>query len=335
MLMPTQPIVVTPGDPAGIGPDILLDIVCNKQSVPLVAIADKILLQKRALQLNYPVQLIHYHDELSFPLPAKTLAVHHIPMPNATNCHAGTPLPEYANYILNCLQTAAIGCVNNRFSALVTGPVNKQLINQAGITFSGHTEFLAHLTNSPHPVMLLQTQTLKVALLTTHLPLREVASAVTTERLIATIQVIDHDLRKRFHIPHPNIFICGLNPHAGDGGYIGDEEQKIIIPAIKTLQAQGYQLTGPVSADTAFTQEYRHHYDVILAMYHDQGLPVLKTIGFNEAVNVTLGLPIIRTSVDHGTAYDLAGSGKANANSLWKAILVAEQFCANIKSTTN
>jgi 4-hydroxythreonine-4-phosphate dehydrogenase len=241
---------------------------------------------------------------------------------------AGRPDAANSGYVLATIERAAAGCLSSEFDAMVTGPVQKSVINEIGIPFSGHTEFLAELTGSTQPVMLLVAGDLRVALLTTHLPLREVADAITAPRIAAVIRVLAADLARLFGIRAPKIAVLGLNPHAGEGGHLGTEEREIIEPALAALRAEGIALIGPVAADTAFTPEKLRQYDAILAMYHDQGLPVLKHVGFSRAVNVTLGLPIIRTSVDHGTALDIAGTGRADDGSLRAALSLAIEFAS-------
>jgi 4-hydroxythreonine-4-phosphate dehydrogenase len=228
-----------------------------------------------------------------------------------------------AHYVLNTLQLAAKGCMRGEFDALVTGPLQKSVINDAGISFTGHTEYLADLSNCPRVVMMLATDTLRVALATTHLPLRDVSTQITRELLTEVLQILQHDLQTKFNIAHPRIIVCGLNPHAGEGGHLGSEEIEIIEPALESLRDKGLNLIGPLPADTAFVPRNLEQADAVLAMYHDQGLPVLKHSGFGRAVNITLGLPFIRTSVDHGTALDLAGSGKIDTGSLQQALKMA------------
>jgi len=240
-------------------------------------------------------------------------------------CKAGILDSRNAPYVLQCLRLATEGCLKGDYAALVTGPVHKGIINDAGIPFSGHTEFLAELSNS-YPVMMLTCPGLRVALATTHLPLRDVSDAITPELLLQVIQILHADLQAKFQINDPKILVCGLNPHAGESGHLGTEEMNIIAPVLETLRQQGLQLLGPLPADTLFTPRYLDQADVILAMYHDQGLPVLKHKGFGHAVNITLGLPFVRTSVDHGTALELAGSGKAGVGSLLAAIHQAAQM---------
>ena len=232
----------------------------------------------------------------------------------------GIPDSAYAPYVLNTLNIAIDGCLDGHFSAMVTGPVNKAVINDAGIPFSGHTEYLAERTGGEHPVMMLVTGGLRVALVTTHLPLRDVSDAVTGRLVEQVLRIVDHDLRLRMGIDGPRILVCGLNPHAGEGGYMGREEIESIAPAIERLAREGMKVSGPYPADTVFTSHHLEHADVVLAMYHDQGLPVLKHKGFGRAANITLGLPIIRASVDHGTAYDLAGSGGIDTGSLLTSV---------------
>ena len=235
----------------------------------------------------------------------------------------GCPDPVNADYVLDCLRSAVRGCGGGQFDALVTGPVHKGVINNAGIPFSGHTEFLAQLTGTQQVVMMLLTEGLRVALATTHLPLREVSGAITPARLEEVIRILDHDLRQRFGIGKPRLLVCGLNPHAGEGGHLGHEEREVIEPVLQRMRSEGFDLTGPLPADTLFIPKYLDQADAVLAMYHDQGLPVLKFKGFGRAVNITLGLPIIRTSVDHGTALELAGTGQADPRSLEAALSLA------------
>lgn len=256
-----------------------------------------------------------------------------LPIPLATRPRPGHPDPANADHVLKMLEQATRGCLNHTFDALVTGPVHKGVINDAGIPFSGHTEFLARLCGGQMPVMMLTAPGLRVALVTTHLPLRAVADAITSEHLERIIRILDQDLRSRFAIPAPRIMICGLNPHAGEGGHLGHEELEIIQPVLERLRQEGLDLYGPLPADTLFTPKYLEATDVVLAMYHDQGLPVLKHMGFGHAVNITLGLPLIRTSVDHGTALDLAGTGKIDMGSLVAALYSAIEMVNLSRST--
>lgn len=317
--MSTLRIALTPGEPAGIGPDLVVQLAQQDLSIALVVIADKNLLQQRAKQLNLPLQIIDYDPAQPVkPKKAKQLTVLHISL--AQNSHPGQLNKANANYVLATLTRAAQGCLQNEFAALVTGPVHKGIINEAEIAFSGHTEFFAELTHTKKVVMLLAAKELRVALVTTHLPLRDVADAITPELITSTLLVLQQGLKNYFGINNPRILVCGLNPHAGEGGHLGREEIEVIIPILEKLRATGMQLIGPIPADTAFTQKQLAHADAVLALYHDQGLPVLKHMAFDSAVNITLGLPFIRTSVDHGTALELAGTGQANISSLLAAL---------------
>lgn len=307
---------ITAGEPAGIGPDLLVQIAQQAWPQTLVAIADPTLLQQRAEQLRLPLTLLPYTTN-SAPAPAGALYVQ--PVSLNASVSPGQLNPENAKYVLNTLRHATQGCLNNDYAAMITAPVHKGVINDAGIPFSGHTEFLADLTQG-HPVMMLACPGLRVALATTHLPLHAVAKAITPDVLERVIQVLDQALRTRFNLSNPRILVCGLNPHAGEGGHLGQEEIEIIEPTLAKLRQTGIDLSPPLPADTLFTPKYLQQADAVLAMYHDQGLPVLKHLGFGHAVNITLGLPIIRTSVDHGTALELAGSGQADAGSLSAAI---------------
>lgn len=286
----------------------------------LIAIADTGLLQRRAEQLGLPLTLIA-DDGTDLSLPPGHLRIAHVAMPGQETL--GTPQSAHARYLLTTLQNAVRGCQHGDYHALVTGPLQKSSINDAGIPFSGHTEYLAELTHTPRVVMMLATDGLRVALATTHLPLREVADAITPPLLEEICRITHHDLRVHFGIHRPRIKVCGLNPHAGEGGHLGREEIDIIIPTLEHLRAEGLDLQGPYPADTLFTPKYLDESDAVIAMYHDQGLPVLKHKGFGQAVNITLGLPIIRTSVDHGTALDLAASGKIDTGSFYTALRYA------------
>jgi len=314
-------IAITPGEPAGIGPNILLQLVAQQSDLSIVAIADKNLLQERAELLNIPIDIIPYTGQKKLSFAKSTLNVLHVPL--AEPAMPGKLNVKNVPYVIKTLELAAEKCLSGEFNALVTGPVNKAIINQAGVAFTGHTEFLAQLTKAPLPVMLLMSEQLKVALVTTHIPLSQVAKTITAELLTKVITVLHHDLENRFAIKQPRITVCGINPHAGENGHIGKEEQQIIIPTLEKLRQQGFNLIGPVSADTAFTANKLSQTDVVLAMFHDQGLPVIKTLGFGNIINVTLGLPIIRTSVDHGTALEIAGTGQANPSSLKAALNLA------------
>ncbi|RLJ17046.1 4-hydroxythreonine-4-phosphate dehydrogenase PdxA [bacterium endosymbiont of Escarpia laminata] len=311
---------MTPGEPAGVGPDLCVMLAQEPLAAPVVVIADPGLLERRAKRLGLPLTLIP-HDAPE--AEAGCLRVLPVPLAAAEQC--GRLNPANAEYVLDTLRLATEGCLNGNFDALVTGPVHKGVINDAGHTFTGHTEFLAELTQA-HPVMMLVTKGLRVALVTTHLPLSEVSRQITSQRLERVISILHSDLRRYFGLTDPRILVCGLNPHAGEGGHLGREEIEIIEPTLDRLRQRGINLTGPLPADTLFTANYLQQADAVLAMYHDQGLPVLKHLGFGRAVNITLGLPIIRTSVDHGTALDLAGSGQAGIGSLHAAISMTTEM---------
>lgn len=290
-----KPLAVTAGEPAGIGPELCSAIAATAYADDVVIIGDRDLIGNGV-------------SVIDTPFPATVVP--------------GKPDPANAQTLIDGLTMAVEGCLDGRFAGLVTAPLAKRVIADAGIPFTGHTELLAELTGARLPVMMLVAGELRVALASTHMPLREVPGYITKQRLRDVIEVLDHDLRARFNIEHPEIVVCGLNPHAGEGGYLGHEDKDVIAPVIDALAGTGMQVRGPLPADTAFTPAAGHK-DVVLAMYHDQGLPVLKYAGFGHAVNVTLGLPIIRTSVDHGTAFDIAGSGTADAGSLIAAIELA------------
>lgn len=311
-------LAITPGEPSGIGPDLLIQLVQQPQDVELVAYADPELLQTRAEQLGLPLKLHPITANQPKPLGPGELTIQ--PIPLRTPTIAGVLNTDNATYVLETLSKALADCQQKYCQAMVTGPVHKGVINDAGIPFTGHTEFLAENTHTPKVVMMLATEGLKVALATTHLPLSEVPSAITGELLTQVIHILHNDLKQKFGIKQPHILVCGLNPHAGENGHIGVEEIQIIEPCLNELRDCGISLQGPLPADTLFTPKYLQNCDAVLAMYHDQGLPVLKYKGFGAAVNITLGLPIIRTSVDHGTALDLAGTGTANTGSLSTAI---------------
>lgn len=321
-------IAITAGEPAGIGPDLVLMLAQTPCADERVVIADPDLLRERARLLDLPITVERFNptDE---PTPSLARVLKVLPVALKAPVKAGELTPENAQYVLDTLEVAGEGCLDGTFSAIVTAPVHKGVINDAGIAFSGHTEFFEALTYTPKVVMMLATEGLKVALATTHLPLRAVADAITAESLTQVIEVLDHDLQHHFGITKPRILVAGLNPHAGENGHMGQEEINTIIPVLDALRAKGLQLIGPLPADTLFTDKYLKACDAVLAMYHDQGLPVLKYKGFGNAVNITLGLPIIRTSVDHGTALDLAGTGQANASSLELAVHYAGSMARN------
>ena len=317
-------LAVTPGEPAGIGPDLCIQYAQQNHNFQMILLADPDMLQNRADSLNLPVELLEYHSGIG--LPSGSGRLYYQPIPLSAPVNAGQLNVRNASYVLKTLDRAIEGCVAGDFDALVTGPIHKGIINEAGIPFTGHTEYLAAQTDTDKVVMMLACDEMKVALATTHLPLKEVSSAITSDSLTRVLQILDHDLKTKFGLPRPHILVCGLNPHAGEDGHLGTEELDIIIPVITQLSAQGMNLTGPLPADTLFAKKNLQTADAVLAMYHDQGLPVLKYQGFGQAVNVTLGLPIIRTSVDHGTALELAGTGHASTGSLDYAIHIARQM---------
>lgn len=327
-----QRLAITPGEPAGIGPDLLISLAQLPRDDEWVVIADPELLSARARQLDLPLVIREYHSDAPATADAKgTLCV--LPHPLNSTAIPGTLDSNNAAYVLRTLDTAINGCVAGEFAGMVTGPVQKSVINDAGFAFTGHTEYIAAKTGGT-PVMLLMAGDFRVALITTHLPLADVAGAITQERIIHRVRIIDDELRRSFGLDKPTIVVCGLNPHAGEGGHLGKEEITTITPALDACRAEGINAIGPLPADTLFTPQHLNTADIAVAMYHDQGLPVLKYAGFGEAVNITLGLPIVRTSVDHGTALDLAGTGKANTGSLAQAIKQAK-LMSHHRATTS
>ena len=321
-----RPLALTPGEPAGIGPDLAIQLAQKQRSIPFVVICDPALLKSRSQQLKLPLILEQFQPlQPTATLTQGRLTV--LPVPLYTEVKTGVLEPKNAPYVLDTLRRAADGCLIGEFSGLVTGPVHKGVINDAGINFTGHTEFLAELT-SAKPVMMLACPGLRVALVTTHLALKQVSGAISQDSLESVIRILHQDLRNRFGIEQPRILVAGLNPHAGEGGHLGREEIEVISPVLDRLRGEGMKLQGPLPADTLFTQKYLDRADSVLAMYHDQGLPVLKHLGFGNAVNITLGLPIIRTSVDHGTAIDIAGTGHAETGSLEVAIQSAWELAS-------
>lgn len=322
----TTPVILalTAGEPAGIGPELCLQLALEPRQAGIVVVACKTLLADRARQLGLAVKLHDWHPGQTPDTRAGHVSVCHVEGCASTvagRLHAGN-----SQYVLDTLTTAARGCLNGDFDGMVTAPVHKGVINEAGIAFSGHTEFLQELCGVERVVMMLATEELRVALVTTHLPLKDVSAAITPERLTQVTRILNADLKTFFGIEQPRLLVAGLNPHAGEGGHLGREEIEVIEPTLDKLRAEGIKLTGPLPADTLFTPHWLDNADAVLAMYHDQGLPVLKFQGFGRAVNITLGLPIVRTSVDHGTALDLAGTGKADAGSLHTAIRVGEHM---------
>ena len=314
-------IALTPGEPAGIGPDLAIHISQKPvdSNIRLVIVADPNVLQERAQQLG---------TSLALPVwsPGTNAGISILPVASETGVRAGHLDKHNSPYVLRTLERAIDGCLANEFDALVTGPVHKGIINEAGIPFTGHTEFLAQRCGVKHVVMMLATNSLRVALATTHVPLNLVSDSITQELLEEVIRILHRELVQRFAIAQPRILVCGLNPHAGESGYLGHEEIDTIAPVIDRFEGEGMRVRGPLPADTAFTPKSLSDADAVLTMYHDQGLPVVKYAGFGKAVNITLGLPIVRTSVDHGTALELAGTGNIDSGSLSAAIDMARQL---------
>lgn len=312
----TAPLVLTAGEPAGIGPDLCVSLAQEPPACPVVVIADRDVLAARAAILDMPFHVPDYRAGVR-----AGLSLLHMPAPASVS--AGRLDTRNGAYVLDTLRRAVAGCRSGEFAGMVTGPVHKGVINDAGLPFTGHTEFLAEQTDTPRVVMMLAGGGMRVALVTTHLPIREVADAITPAVVEETLRILHAALRRDFGLDSPRILVAGLNPHAGEGGHLGREEIEVIEPVLARLRGEGMGLAGPLPADTLFQRKYLDAADAVLAMYHDQGLPVLKHASFGEGVNITLGLPIIRTSVDHGTALDLAGQGRVNDGSLRMAIATA------------
>lgn len=323
--MSTARLAITAGEPAGIGPDLCLMLAQHPSPCERVIIADPQLLRDRAQQLGLPVELLPF-DPDALPVAQAAGQLHVLPVTLGTACTPGQLDAGNSAYVLKTLRLAGEGALSGLFDAIVTAPVHKGIINEAGVPFSGHTEFFAEQTATDQVVMMLACPGLRVALATTHLPLRQVADAITGPLIERVVRILHSDLVNKFGLSTPRILVCGLNPHAGEDGHLGREELDIIIPALERLRNEGIELIGPLPADTLFTPKHLDQADAVLAMYHDQGLPVLKHKGFGNAVNITLGMPIIRTSVDHGTALDLAGTGQANPGSLQVALDTAIQM---------
>ncbi|MEX0965203.1 MAG: 4-hydroxythreonine-4-phosphate dehydrogenase PdxA [Pseudohongiellaceae bacterium] len=333
MSLVTHRIAITPGEPAGIGPDLCIELAQNPPSaVELVVVADPDLLRGRARLLGLPLTIRPF-EATATPLASQTAELTVLPVSLREDVTAGVLSKANADYVLETLRTAAQAVKEGDCDAMVTGPVHKGIINDAGFKFSGHTEYLAEFCQRDLTVMMLATQGLRVALATTHLPLSAVPAAITRKLLREIITILDADLKSKFGIAAPEILVCGLNPHAGEGGHLGREEIDTIEPVLNEMRKQGINLIGPLPADTLFTPKYLASADAVLSMYHDQGLPVLKFKGFGAASNITLGLPIIRTSVDHGTALDLAGSGQAETGSLINAISTALEMCGHWRNS--
>ncbi len=324
----TPTLALTAGEPAGIGPDLCVQIAQRNLPYKLVVIASRELLRERARLLQLPLELMDYLPDAAVKHKAGRLQVLHVPLNKQVV--PGKLDPANARYVLTTLERAVAGCGSGEFAAMVTAPVHKGVINDANITFTGHTEYLSQLTNS-QVLMMLVGGGMRVTLATTHLPLKDVAAAITCESLERQLRIIQHDLSTRFDIARPRIVVAGLNPHAGESGYLGREEIDIIIPVLEKLRAEGIHLIGPLPADTLFNPSQLENYDCIFTMYHDQGLPVLKHASFGTGINVTLGLPFIRTSVDHGTALNLAATGRADPGSLLAAIEMAVMLIRNKK----
>jgi 4-hydroxythreonine-4-phosphate dehydrogenase len=324
----TKRIAITPGEPAGIGPDLTIAIAQQDWPVEIVAVGCPTLMTERAKQLGLPLTLSDYNaNSPAKPQKAGTLTI--LPVATEQVVEPGQLNPSNGAYVVETLRVASELNMSGEFDAVVTGPVHKGLINQSGIAFSGHTEYFAHQANCSDVVMMLATQGLRVALVTTHIPLAYVSKAITTERLHKVTRILHDDLKEKFGIESPKIYACGINPHAGEDGHLGREEIDVMNPAFAELRAEGINIIGPLPADTIFQEKYLSDADAILAMYHDQGLPVLKYKGFGSSVNITLGLPFIRTSVDHGTALELAGTNKADTGSMLEAMNTAIDLANN------
>lgn len=323
-----KPLVITPGEPAGIGPDLILQMLQEGFKAPMVIMADKLMLLERAQLLGIELSIVDFNDSFNSAifssLPPNTLVVQDTTLANVSK--PGQLNPNNAPYVLRCLDLAIDGCLSGLFSALVTGPLHKGVVNDAGIPFTGHTEHLQSRCGVNKVVMMLASPRMRVALASTHLPLKDVTQSITQDSLREVLSILIDDLKHKFGIPEPRILVAGLNPHAGEDGHLGREEIDIIRPVMAEFINSDAKLIGPLPADTLFNKKYLEQADAVLAMYHDQGLPVLKFDGFGESVNITLGLPMIRTSVDHGTALDLAGTGSADTGSFKTAIRLAEQM---------
>ena len=323
--MVPKKIAISVGEPAGIGPDILIQTVQKQRKDLLIAYADPDLITERARLLKLPLKLTDPESKDAYSPGTLSIVPHKLALP----CRPGMLNPENSEYVLKCLNAATDSCVKNETEALVTAPIQKSVIRDANIKFTGHTEYLANKLGTSNQVMMLASDHLRVALVTTHIPLNKVSNSITKEKLIRTIKILNTDLINKFQISKPKILVCGLNPHAGESGYLGTEETKIITPTLRELSTLGIDVVGPLSADTIFNDVNIKQADAFVAMYHDQGLPVIKSLNFGEITNITLGLPIIRTSVDHGTALDLAGTGKSIYKSFEKAVHLASELARN------
>ena len=328
--MVPKKIAISVGEPAGIGPDILIQTVQKQRKDLLIAYADPDLIAERARLLKLPLKLTDPESKDAYSPGTLSIVPHKLAVP----CRPGMLNPENSEYVLKCLNAAMNSCVKNETEALVTAPIQKSVIRDANIKFTGHTEYLANKLGTSNQVMMLASDHLRVALVTTHIPLNKVSNSITKEKLIRTIKILNTDLINKFQISKPKILVCGLNPHAGESGYLGTEETKIITPTLRELSTLGIDVVGPLSADTIFNEVNIKQADAFVAMYHDQGLPVIKSLNFGEITNITLGLPIIRTSVDHGTALDLAGTGKSIYKSFEKAVHLASELARNRNEST-
>jgi len=328
--MVPKKIAISVGEPAGIGPDILIQTVQKRRKDLLIAYADPDLITERARLLKLPLKLTDPESKDAYSPGTLSIVPHKLALP----CRPGMLNPENSEYVLKCLNAAMDSCVKNETEALVTAPIQKSVIRDANIKFTGHTEYLANKLGTSNQVMMLASDHLRVALVTTHIPLNKVSNSITKEKLIRTIKILNTDLINKFQISKPKILVCGLNPHAGESGYLGTEETKIITPTLRELSTLGIDVVGPLSADTIFNEVNIKQADAFVAMYHDQGLPVIKSLNFGEITNITLGLPIIRTSVDHGTALDLAGTGKSIYKSFERAVHLASELARNRNEST-
>ncbi len=330
--MPMNRLVLTPGEPAGIGPDLAVRLAQQHHDCEIIAVCDPDLLADRARLLGLPLTVDTGTDTTSAPVATRPGRIRVLPIPLTTPCRPGLVEAANAGYVLATLEQAVDLCRNQQADAMVTGPVHKAVINQAGHAFSGHTDFIAERTGAAHVVMMLATPGLRVALATVHIPLADVPAQLTRSSLARTLRILDADLRRHFGITRPRILVAGLNPHAGESGYLGREEIDVIEPVLDEARDAGLDIEGPLPADTLFTPDKLARADAVLAMYHDQGLPVIKHLGFGRTVNVTLGLPIIRTSVDHGTALDLAGTHDVHTGSMDAAVAMADELASHARA---
>ncbi|MDT0617596.1 4-hydroxythreonine-4-phosphate dehydrogenase PdxA [Salinisphaera sp. P385] len=330
--MPMNRLVLTPGEPAGIGPDLAVRLAQQRHDCELIAVCDPDLLTDRARMLGLPLTVDTKTDTTAPAVATRPGHIRVLPVSLAAPCRPGVIDPANAGYVLTTLEQAVDLCRNRQADAMVTGPAHKAVINRAGHAFSGHTDFIAERTGASHVVMMLATPGLRVALATVHIPLADVPAQLTRSSLARTLRVLDTDLRRHFGLARPRILVAGLNPHAGESGYLGREEIDVIEPVLDEAREAGLDIEGPLPADTLFTPDRLARADAVLAMYHDQGLPVIKHLGFGRTVNVTLGLPIIRTSVDHGTALDLAGTDAVHTGSMDAAVAMADELASHARA---